>query len=83
MMTLVQKTLLRQVALSWVGTPFRLNCAFRGRHGGVDCKLLVVAILAEHFGGPSVDITEFMRDERPFVDDGGMRSSFLRLFEGR
>lgn len=32
-----RRSLLLEEARSWLGTPFRENCAIKGRDGGVDC----------------------------------------------
>jgi len=68
---------LRRIAERWVGTPFRMNCAVLGR--GVDCKLLVASILAEHLR-TEVALQDFMQIDAPFIDDGRGRRSFEMAF---
>lgn len=38
---------LRTTAMSWLGTPFRGNCAVKGKHGGVSCQTLAGEIYRE------------------------------------
>jgi cell wall-associated NlpC family hydrolase len=38
---------LREIATSWIGTPFRANAAVKGPRGGVSCQTLIAAILKE------------------------------------